>query len=744
MNSFAVKPSFSRGLSRGLWRDLSCAVLLLMAAACTTKKQPVTQIVVAVDSDLSVPTELDTLKVEVTGAVNMPSAQADLTQQALPRSLSLVHSGGPLGPVTVTVSGLRGASVVVTREAKVSFVQDQSLQLRVFLGRACAGSKDNCASAGKTCDNGQCIDPTIANLPTFGGDVVPFGRGGDGAVDAAHGGGGNDGGADASMSTPDSGTTPADSGTPPVDGSATTPDTGTPTNAPPVCTINAPQDGDSFNMGATISFQGSCNDPESGTLTTGLSWTSSLDGALAMRASFTRNNLSVGTHSITLCARDPLKLTLQGCSSPLSITIGAALPAITATISSLQQNGSSTQPFATGGGAITVMGTGTGATPLTLSWKDSISGALGTGASVMLAAPVAGKHVVTLTVVDAQSRSATTSSTFSVLGGGQTQLISPYTNVNTTVAGNGSAVVPLVAAISSTVYAADTLQHVYGFDGTMLAANATLMVNHPPLTEVVQALAFDVTNKHAYLGTKGGYQVCDFAVSTGIDSTTCMLFNGTNGGNSLPSVDIRAIVRLGSSLLVGTSNGLFSTTTIAGSSTGTKRLNGIEITALAVRMGTTAYIGSNGNGIYHFDPMNGGQTRNFTMGDGLPSDNVRAVAVNEAGDAVWIATDAGIARYNPSNDNITVWKTNSVPAPGLGSNDVRDIKVTRSTINSITRDVIWIATSAGVSRFDPSIPSFTTFTVADGLPSNSVRSITFVNGTKVFATDGGVALYTGL
>ncbi len=84
------------------------------------------------------------------------------------------------------------------------------------------------------------------------------------------------------------------------------------------------------------------------------------------------------------------------------------------------------------------------------------------------------------------------------------------------------------------------------------------------------------------------------------------------------------------------------------------------------------------------------------------------------------------------------------PDLGLASNDVRDIAVAHPNIASMARDVIWIATAAGVSRFDPSIPSFTTFTTADGLPSNSVRALAVLpNGSIAFATDAGLATYAG-
>jgi PKD repeat protein len=76
-------------------------------------------------------------------------------------------------------------------------------------------------------------------------------------------------------------------------------------NQSPTATITSPTNGAGFVPGATIAFTGSGTDHEDGTLTgTALVWTSSRDGQIGTGASFTRNNLSVGTHNITLTATD--------------------------------------------------------------------------------------------------------------------------------------------------------------------------------------------------------------------------------------------------------------------------------------------------------------------------------------------------------------------------------------------------------------------------------------------------------
>jgi uncharacterized protein (TIGR02145 family) len=76
-------------------------------------------------------------------------------------------------------------------------------------------------------------------------------------------------------------------------------------NQPPTAAISSPSNGASYTQGQNISFTGSGNDPEDGTLTgSSLVWTSDRDGQIGTGASFTKSNLSVGTHQITLTATD--------------------------------------------------------------------------------------------------------------------------------------------------------------------------------------------------------------------------------------------------------------------------------------------------------------------------------------------------------------------------------------------------------------------------------------------------------
>ena len=73
----------------------------------------------------------------------------------------------------------------------------------------------------------------------------------------------------------------------------------------PTATITSPANYATFSTGETITFTGSATDHEDGPLTgASLVWTSSLDGQIGTGTSFTRSDLSEGTHRITLNAKD--------------------------------------------------------------------------------------------------------------------------------------------------------------------------------------------------------------------------------------------------------------------------------------------------------------------------------------------------------------------------------------------------------------------------------------------------------
>lgn len=75
--------------------------------------------------------------------------------------------------------------------------------------------------------------------------------------------------------------------------------------ARPTVSITSPQDGSSHYRGDTITFEGTWSDLQDDTLPDdSLVWTSSMDGQIGTGANFTRDDLSAGSHTITLTVTD--------------------------------------------------------------------------------------------------------------------------------------------------------------------------------------------------------------------------------------------------------------------------------------------------------------------------------------------------------------------------------------------------------------------------------------------------------
>ena len=76
-------------------------------------------------------------------------------------------------------------------------------------------------------------------------------------------------------------------------------------NQRPTAAISSPTEGATFDEGDPVQFQGSGSDPEDGALTgASLVWTSDVDGQIGTGTAFTKSDLSVGTHVITLTTTD--------------------------------------------------------------------------------------------------------------------------------------------------------------------------------------------------------------------------------------------------------------------------------------------------------------------------------------------------------------------------------------------------------------------------------------------------------
>ena len=174
---------------------------IAMLQGCTT--DPLTEIIVVVDSDLEVPTEIDSVRIEVRGAGMDRGSTGSLSGQnalPLPRTLDLIHGSGPLGPIDVRAVGLRAGGEVLERQARVSFIAGATVMLRLNLLSQCVRAT---CEPGQTCGDGsmRCRPVEIGpeELPVWNGVIPPL-FGDAGASDA---GDGDDVGADGCSISPE-------------------------------------------------------------------------------------------------------------------------------------------------------------------------------------------------------------------------------------------------------------------------------------------------------------------------------------------------------------------------------------------------------------------------------------------------------------------------------------------------------------------------------------------------------------
>src|SRR5439155_1373698 len=146
----------------------------------------------------------------------------------------------------------------------------------------------------------------------------------------------------------------------------------------PTVTITAPASGAVVAAGDPVAFAAAASDPEDGSLTASIRWTSSLDGPLGTGGTIRTTALRIGTHTITAAVTDSGGLTgsaqrlvvVRPPNLPPAITIRA--PADGSTLLS----GKSVLLAAAAGDAED------GDLGAAIRWTSSRDGALGVGAAL--------------------------------------------------------------------------------------------------------------------------------------------------------------------------------------------------------------------------------------------------------------------------------------------------------------------------------------------------------------------------
>jgi ligand-binding sensor domain-containing protein len=150
-----------------------------------------------------------------------------------------------------------------------------------------------------------------------------------------------------------------------------------------------------------------------------------------------------------------------------------------------------------------------------------------------------------------------------------------------------------------------------------------------------------------------------------------------------------------------------------------------NVQAIAIETNGTMWIGMKEGGVSRFT---NGKFTNFTVDDGLGSNNVKALVITSDG-SVWAGTASGLSLFDGNE-----WKTYKKD-DGLVSNIINAIAIT-------SEEAMWIATETGISYYDQT--SWTNYSPEDGLGRTNVHGVAIAaDGDVWFASFDGVTRYDG-
>ena len=200
-------------MTGSLRRILFGLVVLLAVGGCKGNQR--TELVVQVDSNLVVRAELDKVELTVTANGKTQYVPCSLISDCkLPWDVGVVEATAGTGSIEIIANGYLNGSAIVNETAVLSFVEGQSMLLKLFLAAEC---RDNpcAADTTKTCTTGGTCVP-VTRTPS---DLTPYTAGAAGETGGISGrGGASNGGLGGVGGSADAGVL-ADGGTPSVGGS---------------------------------------------------------------------------------------------------------------------------------------------------------------------------------------------------------------------------------------------------------------------------------------------------------------------------------------------------------------------------------------------------------------------------------------------------------------------------------------------------------------------------------------------
>jgi len=179
-------------------------------------------------------------------------------------------------------------------------------------------------------------------------------------------------------------------------------------NSPPTIAIQEPANGASFATMDSVALSGTASDFDDGSLTSSISWRSSIDGPLGTGGHVTRS-LSQGVHAITASVTDAGGATR---TSSISISVGNTPPDVTILTPLNGTTASTAEEIAFQAAANDV---DDGNLTATISWTSTIDGPLATGGAFSRRLSQ-GVHTIAARVSDAGGATTSTTVTIEVTG----------------------------------------------------------------------------------------------------------------------------------------------------------------------------------------------------------------------------------------------------------------------------------------------------------------------------------------
>jgi hypothetical protein len=182
---------------------VASVVLSSILIACNQAKQTTPgQLVIAIETDMALPDQVDTIELEVlvkdTPVFDYPMPVGTGTDvQPIPATLTLVAGDDPTVPATIRVLGSKNGVARTLRQVITTVPPDRSATLWMPVQWLCDGmvqavggndgglTYQSTCGAGATCRAGQCVDSTVdsttlttyASQGVFGGSSAPASKG---------------------------------------------------------------------------------------------------------------------------------------------------------------------------------------------------------------------------------------------------------------------------------------------------------------------------------------------------------------------------------------------------------------------------------------------------------------------------------------------------------------------------------------------------------------------------------------